>query len=1545
MKKIQGFLFALALALAGFSAGLRAEDIDIYVDNASTAGVPNVLFVIDNGANFSANAKIGCAAYGGTTEPPSLGTSTGAGILQCALVDAIGSLPDGSMNIGVLVSNGNDFANDVRAPGDRAYHETCPSDLGGCLVRKLTLMTATDKASLVRFIKSWTDNGQNDANRFNVKVNTALPGSMMQEAWAYFNGKTGMSGMSYPTSLLGTGCQKNFIIYIANTEKEPATGESPSPFDGANGLTSAQVGATEDQRREIFESVAFNPATCQVTSMAPGTSASSWNKNWADEWARLMYEQDGGAGDAEGSQNIITYTVGITNDQTCTAAYSALLTTMAKYGRGKHFKSSNVSELLTALATILNEVQAVNSVFSSASLPVSVNAEGSFLNQIFLGMFRPDATAAPRWMGNLKQYKLVRSSAGNLVMGDADGNPAISSAGTGFLSPTAVSLWTSKDTTTAPDNLGGFFVNDPKGTPKGPFDKPDGEVVEKGGVAQQLRLASLTSTFSGAGNTSSNPRRLYTYCPAGTSCVSSLTDPANDFSTANAAIAFNAFGSATSVPIASIVRTGTNALVTTSGNHGFTSGSTITISNATQTEYNVTQTLTATTVNGSTTFTITGLPDYPTTPSQGTYTIATVSGTSMPIASMSRSSNDTSTANEELVTVRTAAVHGFTTASDIVITGATPPQFNFSGRPESASGDTLTFRIAIEPPASNANSYHVTLSPTANPPLTYVELTNPAAGQINGDTKGGSHNLHAGQTIKISGLPNGSKYGGTFTIASVPTPTTFTITGLGNSVDKLGGAFGTIEPDTTTATTIVAGNIARTGTAATGTATITGLTSSKFGAVAGDTKVVRISKSGGTAVNEDAFTDGNRDVTITCKNTGCTSASYKVVISPAVTAAGAGMTVSPAGVGSVNVPAGSITRSGTTATVGNLTANLFGVAVGATKEVSISAVGTALSSESDYLGKWTITCANASCTSATFGPVALTPATPATGTNMQVYSGSTPPDRDTVVKWVRGMDNQGDEKGPGSTVTVRQSIHGDVLHSRPLVVNYGDSRGIVVFYGSNDGVFRAINGNETDAIGSVPAGGELWGLVLPEHYTLLNRLRVNSPELKLPESFLSTARPKNYFVDGPTGAYQTLKADGTIDKAVLYLTMRRGGRFLYAVDVSTPTDPKVLWRISSDDVGFEELGQTWSRPRLTVLQDLNDASDPPRPVPVLVFGAGYDTAQDSEPPAADTMGRGLFVINARTGALIWSASRSCSAALATCRNVPEMNWSIPSEIGFVDRDGNGRTDKFYFGDMGGNLWRADVAGAVSTWKVTRVAQLGCESGVCASGTTPRKFFYPPSVLSVHKAGEVGSYEMLSISSGDREHPLRNLATGSSYNVKDRFFMVKDLGTTVGAPVGAPSTQNVVPNDLENIASELYVDASSKKGFYVGFATGEKGVNAPLAVNGQIFFATNRPVDRSKTCAANLGEAKAYAVSPFDGSRASNVLAGGGMPPSAVTGIINIVSRNADGTTTTSQEKFCIGCGLPGKDPSQEPPCNSALENCNVGKSIPKNLRRTYWYKK
>ena len=63
------------------------------------------------------------------------------------------------------------------------------------------------------------------------------------------------------------------------------------------------------------------------------------------------------------------------------------------------------------------------------------------------------------------------------------------------------------------------------------------------------------------------------------------------------------------------------------------------------------------------------------------------------------------------------------------------------------------------------------------------------------------------------------------------------------------------------------------------------------------------------------------------------------------------------------------------------------------------------------------------------------------------------------------------------------SVHGDVVHSRPLTVNYGGGN-ISLFYGANDGIYRAIDAAD---------GSEKWGFVAPEHFDRIERLYENTP--------------------------------------------------------------------------------------------------------------------------------------------------------------------------------------------------------------------------------------------------------------------------------------------------------------------------------------------------------------------------------------------------------------------------------------------------------------------
>lgn len=1528
MKKIQLIAMFLVSLMLCYSAGLHAEDIDIYVSNSTNVGVPNVMFVLYNGADMDADTSNTCTYADGST--PSVGSTKIVGLLQCALVNAIGGLANGSVNIGIAVNNAGGFVGQSQATTDTTkggYHDLCnASGNGGCIIRKLMNMDVAGKASMTAFIKGLQpfNGGGTDANGINLKVNTASadPASAMQEVWAYYNGKTGQSGTNYSTSILANGCQRNFIIYIGTSAKGVPTSA------GQAGITASQVGATTAQLSPITGTVKFNPNICSQ----PTASLISGN-DWADEWARLMYQQDGGAVGNFGTQNITTYTVNVeANSCYSGVTFPGMLSSMAKNGGGKFFDASSVTDLQSAFDTILNEVQAVNSVFSSASLPVSVNAQGTYLNQIFLGMFRPDASASPRWLGNLKQFQLVKDTSGNLVLGDSNGVSAISSSGTGFIAPGSVSYWTVKNTATLPDSLGGFFVNNPEGTPVSGYDSADGEIVEKGGAAQQFRTENLTATFVGASNTAStNPRRLYTYCPTGTSCVGDLTNSANDFSTANSGIGSAAFGSTSLVNVSSITRSGTTATATTTSAHGFSSGTSITLSNTTY--YDGTYTIA---VTGPTTFTFT-TNDYPNSPSQNAYTVATATGAPVSIASITRTPNAASTADIETATISTAPIaHGFTTASNLQVSGASPTDYQFSGSPTGTTATTVTYNVAITPKASSANTYTVTY-PTVNASLS----SGSTQGQVTVTTTA-NLNVRAGQTFTVAG-GGSSKYNGTFTVANSPAPSnsssgsTFTGTGGSNALKNLSASTGTVTTDTSQ--TVAAGNINRTGTTDSSLATVQSATTGYFGSNVGDTATVLITKSSGTGTTEGAYVQ-QAGVQITCITSGCTKFTYPITVSPTSTVTLTNAVIGPPGGASVTIAAGKISRSISTATVDLTGSGATSTTFTNGQQVLISQTGTLNSSnESAYRGTWTISCGT-SCLTFNISNVPLTPPLSLSVAGMKAYSATTPPDRDTVIKWLRGQDNYGDELGPGSPVTVRPSIHADVLHSRPFVINYGGaSDEIVVYYGTNDGVFHAVNGNQKAAIGGIPAGDELWGLVLPEHFGYINRQRVATPQLKFPTTTVPGAMTKDYFVDGPAGAYQKLNSDGSINTAYLFLTMRRGGRFIYALDVSNPTTPKILWKTDTTVLGLSELGQTWSRPRLTLLQ-----SSMYKTTPVLVFGAGYDPAEDSEPPGTDTSGRGIFIVNAATGALIWSATPTCTTS-ATCLQVPSMTYAIPSDVTFVDRDGDGYTDKIYVGDLGGNVWRVDVADASTTnWKVTKIAALGCDAGVCPSGTTPRKFFFPPTVLSLKAAGAVGSSDYISVVSGDREHPLKSTAAGSSYGVADKFFMVVDQTTAVNPSTYLTSGLTLSPN-LFNATSTQW--DGSLNGFYISFGTGEKGVNAPLAVNGSIFFSTNQPAVPSATCVPNLGTARAYAVSPFTGQETNNVLSGGGLPPSPVAGLVSITTGTG-ASATTAEERFCIGCGLatpPGA--SGTPTCsgNAALQNCTPATVIPANLKRTYWYKK
>jgi len=530
---------------------------------------------------------------------------------------------------------------------------------------------------------------------------------------------------------------------------------------------------------------------------------------------------------------------------------------------------------------------------------------------------------------------------------------------------------------------------------------------------------------------------------------------------------------------------------------------------------------------------------------------------------------------------------------------------------------------------------------------------------------------------------------------------------------------------------------------------------------------------------------------------------------------------------------------------------------------------------------------------------------PSAAANITAFGASGPAEVASIINWVRGQDNAADENLNGSFSDVRASIHGDVLHSRPAVANYnryGDDNDVMIYYGSNDGLFRAAKGGQ-----SAGDGFEKWAFAPKEFYGRFKRLRDNLPAI-------TVASPKLYFADGPVGIYQQdvnndgrlVAADG--DKVYVFMAMRRGGRLLYALDVSDPDNPKFLWKRDHNSPGYGELGQSWSEPKARKIRASAN--------PVLIFGAGYDPAvEDLDPvPAGVTnaMGRGIFVVDAVTGDVLWQAGPSAPVTLSpgqVFKPVTGMTYAIPSDVAVLDRDSDGYADRLYVGDTGGNVWRVDLNDpSPANWTVNKLASVGFAQLGTVGGR--RKFFYAPDVVFGRDIN--GAFDAVLVGSGDREHPFNGYGDSAHPLVNmviNRFYMFKDRSTGL-AFSGSTLIETGLFDNTNNLLQEgsagQIVDATgalaAAAGWFITLGTGEKVVSGVVTLGSATFFNTNQPSPPAPgVCGGNLGIARQYAVNfqsggaiiPYNAAAgltaASRFIThpGGGYPPSPVAVIVKI----------------------------------------------------------
>ena len=243
------------------------------------------------------------------------------------------------------------------------------------------------------------------------------------------------------------------------------------------------------------------------------------------------------------------------------------------------------------------------------------------------------------------------------------------------------------------------------------------------------------------------------------------------------------------------------------------------------------------------------------------------------------------------------------------------------------------------------------------------------------------------------------------------------------------------------------------------------------------------------------------------------------------------------------------------------------------------------------------------------------------------------------IDWSRGSQVLEDPAGP---LRKRSRLLGDFISSSPFLVKETDT----LFAGANDGMLHAFDAS---------TGNERFAFV-PN--AVLSRLaKLSNPSYA-----------HEYFVDGEITVSSTEETPG---RNILVASLGRGGKTLFALDVSSPgtfSASNVMWEFSDTDLGL-----VLGKPFIARLNNGRAA---------VIVGNGVNSGNERAV---------LFIIDALTGALIRKIDTGAGSSAATNGLSSPRGW---------DADANGTADLIYAGDLLGNLWKFDLSSSsTAAWDI------------------------------------------------------------------------------------------------------------------------------------------------------------------------------------------------------------------------------------------------------
>ena len=451
-----------------------------------------------------------------------------------------------------------------------------------------------------------------------------------------------------------------------------------------------------------------------------------------------------------------------------------------------------------------------------------------------------------------------------------------------------------------------------------------------------------------------------------------------------------------------------------------------------------------------------------------------------------------------------------------------------------------------------------------------------------------------------------------------------------------------------------------------------------------------------------------------------------------------------------------------------------------------------------------------------------------------------------LFKWAQGKDVD-DEDKDGSSNDKRSDIMGDPLHSKPLAINFGSNGApdIRVLVGTNHGFLHMFK-DEGDTV------KESWAFMPYELLPHLKDLRANIP----------TGVHSVYGLDGSPVAHVETGPSG-IEKAWVFIGMRRGGTSYYALDVTTPDKPSLMWMINSSSPGMINMGESWAKPVVTKIPGWPAGSTSPDTAdPVLIFGAGYEPSNkdSTEVGADDSKGKGVYIVDAKTGKLIhFLGSPGTPSDKST--SIPGIVDSIPNTVAILDSDNDGLTDRIYATDTGANVWRMDLPSASpkdsnAPWTGFKFASLGGNSK-----SSDRRFYSAPVVAqtimsnyseitttingksSTVTASQNIPYDAVVIGSGHRPSPGSTSRNDKFFTLQDRNTVTRSYngrnGFTIPAPLTISNLYDITSGSPSNLKERIAF--GKKRGWYYSFGrSGEKSLSAADIIRGRVFFTTYLP---------------------------------------------------------------------------------------------------------